>query len=100
MSTKRDRSQRQPWQIASERMKLESDAIDRMDRYLRRSSAHRHQGNASQTIRALLDRARGQPRGVARSFLREVVSLVEEGVAPPDWRRMIESEYPTLVGDL
>jgi Sigma-70 region 2 len=54
-------------------------------------------GDASRYIRSLLDRATGQPPGAAKMFLEEVQTIVEAGTAPPDWRRIVETEYPWLV---
>jgi hypothetical protein len=33
----------------------------------------------------------------AKLFLREVLTLVKAGVAPPDWRMIVQAEYPQLV---
>jgi RNA polymerase sigma factor (sigma-70 family) len=48
-------------------------------------------------IRPFLDMATFQNPDNAKLYLREIVTLVEEGAAPPGWRDRVATEYPQLV---
>jgi RNA polymerase sigma factor (sigma-70 family) len=47
-------------------------------------------------IRHFLDMANFQTPDHAKLFLREIVTLVENGAPPPDWRDRVATEYPRL----
>src|SRR5437764_4279832 len=87
--------QREAWEDASERMKREQDALERMWQDIEHRNAHR--GDAEKRIRRLLDIATGQKPEQAKVCLREIVTIAREGAAPPGWREMVEAEYPQLV---
>jgi DNA-directed RNA polymerase specialized sigma subunit len=48
-------------------------------------------------IRPFLDMATGQTPHHAKLYLREIVTRIERGVAPPGWRDRVATEYPWLV---
>jgi DNA-directed RNA polymerase specialized sigma subunit len=48
-------------------------------------------------IRPFLDTATGQIPDHAKIYLREIVTRIERGIAPPDWRDRVATEYPQLV---
>jgi hypothetical protein len=93
-------SEREPWEDMSERMKRDKEQWETIGvPWCERENAERRiasAGGALNYIRGVLRSAIGQRPRVQEQFLREIVPIVELGLAPPGWRETIEKEYPNF----
>jgi hypothetical protein len=70
---------------------------DRLTPALTERSDTEKAGNASRGIRALCDAALGNNATAVRLYMGHIVEMVDRGEAPPEWRTIVETEYPSMV---